>query len=357
MADNEKFNKASHRRGWIDYARGFVIIYVVYRHAMAGLLNAGIPINNAIYLVQESSMPTFFIVSGIFIYASALKRGLGDFLKLKFETLMYPYFIWATIQLIIQIAFNQYSNTGKDASYLIYLITYPRAFDQFWYLYTLFAAMALFAIINFKFVHFKVIPNIIIGLTFYSVAYYAITNKFSLNDVLFYYPFLVFGFLMADRMLPIENNFFKGKWLIYFLPVFILLQVLWRMWYPNENQLFNVDFVGFFLFMPITIGSALLLFLFSQKLNEWKKLKALQYIGSHSLYIYIMHLLFTGFARAFVLRFFPDLPPAAMLIIIISAGVLFPIITYHALLKIKFTFLFEPPLFLKKILPFANKPQ
>jgi fucose 4-O-acetylase-like acetyltransferase len=354
---NQKIIKDSQRRGWIDYARGFVIIYVVYRHAMSGLLNAGIPINNAIYLVQESSMPTFFIVSGIFIYASALKRGLKGFIKLKFETLMYPYFIWAIIQLIIQIYFNQFSNTGKDLGYLIYLITFPRAFDQFWYLFTLFSTMALFAIINFKLIRFKIIPNILIGFIFYVTAYFAVTNQFSVNDILFYYPFLVFGFLMADIMLPAEADFFKGKWLVYFLPAFILLQIVWRFMYPNENQLINVDFIGFVIFMPLTIGTALLLFFFSQKLNEWRKLTIIQYIGSYSLYIYIMHLIFTGLVRSLLVRFFPELPPFAMLIIIMLGGLLFPILSYHALLKLKLGFLFEPPPRLKSLLSFGRTPR
>ncbi len=345
------------RRGWIDYARGFVIIYVVYRHALTGLLNSGVDIANVIYLVQESSMPIFFIVSGVFIRSSALKRGLDTFVRFKFESLLYPYLIWATIHLVIQIVFNNYSNSDKDLYYFVYLFIYPRAIDQFWYLYTLFAVMLLFTVLNFKILKFNVLSNLLIAAVLYFISFYVQTNYFAIHDAFFYYIFLVFGFLIADAIFNVNGIFFQGKWLYYVLPVFALLQVYWFFHYPDVHFVRELDTIGFILFVPITIIGALLLFFISYKLDQWGFLKTLKYIGSHSLYIYIMHLIFTSGIRVLFLKVYPTIDPFVLLLIIIIGGVVMPIISYRILIKLGFNSLFVPPQGVQKIIYFGSKPQ
>ncbi|MBN8577729.1 MAG: acyltransferase [Cytophagales bacterium] len=345
-----------HRRGWIDYARGIVIIYVVYRHALTGLLGAGVNIKNAIYLVQESSMPVFFIVSGIFIRSSALKRGLDTFVRFKFESLMYPYFVWATIHLSIQIFFSHYSNYAKGVEYYGYLFTFPRAIDQFWYLYALFATMIVFATLNFKLLKFNVPLNVVVAIGLYVSSYFIKTDYFSLHDIAFYYPFLVFGFLIADALMPVDSTFFKGKWLLYTLPIFIVLQIYWRWQYPDTNRLNELDFIGFVAFVPITIIGALLIFIFSYHLDERNWLKPLRFIGSHSLYIYIMHLIFTSGIRMVFLKLYPQAPPLLMLLVIMAGGIFIPIVLYKTLMQLGFKALFEPPLAVKKLIFWKHKP-
>ncbi len=345
------------RRGWIDYARGFVIIYVVYRHALTGLLNSGVDIANVIYLVQESSMPVFFIVSGIFIRSSALKRGLDTFVRFKFESLVYPYLVWAAIHLTIQIAFNSYSNSDKDLYYFVYLFIYPRAIDQFWYLYTLFAVMFLFAVLNFKILKFNSLANLLVAIALYFISFYVETNYFAVHDAFFYYIFLVFGFLIADTIFDVNGIFFRGKWLFYVLPFFVLLQVYWFFHYPNAHFVKDLDYIGFILFVPITIIGALLLFFISYKLDQWGYLKTLKYIGGHSLYIYIMHLIFTSAIRVLVLRIYPSIEPFVLLILIIVGGVVIPIFCYRILIRLGFNSLFVPPERIRKIIYFGSKPQ
>lgn len=348
--------KISHRRGWIDYSRGVVIIYVVYRHAMIGLIGAGVPLANAVYLVQEVSMPVFFIVSGLFIGSSTLKRGLGEFARFKVNSLLYPYFVWGFIHLTIQILFSHYSNSEKSLTYYLYLFIAPRAIDQFWYLYTLFFSMIIFAVLNFKLLKFKWIPNVILAIIFCLASYFIKTLWFSFTDILFYYLFLVVGFLLSDFILPANNQFFKGKWLWIVLPLFVGLQFFWWMRYPDIDRLVDLDYIGFIAFIPITLMGALLLFIFSQKLEQWELVKPLRYIGSHSLYIYIMHLIFTGATRILIMRLFPGLPPLVMLVIVVASGIFFPIVSYRLILRLNLVFLLEPPDSFKKLL-FWSKPQ
>lgn len=332
-----------HRRGWIDYARGFVILYVVYRHTMSGLINAGVDLNNAIYLIQEASMPIFFIVSGIFIQSSLGKRGLSTFIKFKFNSLMYPYFIWATLHLTLQIIFSSYANSEKNGFYYLFIFVFPRAIDQFWYLYTLFAVMVLFATLNLKFFHFRKIPNIIVALILYHIAFFVSSDWFAINDTLLYYLFLVFGFLIAEYLLPVDNKFFNSKWTYALVPAFIFLLYFWYERYAGASRLQELSYDGFLIFIPITTVTALIIFLLSNQLDRIGVLRVLKFVGSHSLYIYIMHLMVTGALRTMLMKLFPALPGPVLLLIIMAGGVIIPIIFYQAMIKMKLNFLFEPP--------------
>lgn len=332
-----------HRRRWIDYARGFVILYVVYRHTLSGLIDAGVDLDNVIYVIQEASMPIFFIVSGVFIHGSIEKRGLSSFVKLKFNTLMYPYFIWAGIHLTLQIVFNDYVNSDKNALYYLFVFVFPRALDQFWYLYTLFAVMILFAVLNVKLFHFRRWPNALTAFIMYNVAFFVSTDWFAVNDILLYYMFLVFGFLMAEYLLPVQNKFFNSTRTYLLVPVYFLLLYVWYTNYADASRLSELPYDGFLMFIPLTVITALMIFLLSNQLDKAGIFRALRYIGSHSLYIYIMHLIVTGGLRTLLLRLFPEMPGTVLLVFIMTGGVLIPILVYQAMVRMRLSFLFEPP--------------
>lgn len=331
------------RRGWIDYARGIVIIYVVYRHTLTGLINAGVPLQNAVYLIQEASMPVFFIVSGIFIQYSLAKHGFSEFVKHKFNILMYPYFIWATIHLTVQLVFSPYANTEKDPSYYLMILIFPRAIDQFWYLYTLFVVMILFASLNVKVFGFKKLPNILTAFVFYHVAFFVASDWFVLNDSMLYFLFVVFGFLIAPYLLKEDSKFFTSKWSLMIFPLFILLQFVWYRLYADATRLQRLPYDGFLMFIPITIVTALIVFLAAYTLDRLRVLKVLKYLGGYSLYIYIMHLMITGGLRTVLMKAFPELPAGLLLLLVTAGGLFIPILLYQTFIKLKLYFLFEPP--------------
>jgi uncharacterized membrane protein YcfT len=95
------------RYGWIDYARGIAITLIVFGHTGGGFIKAGAAINpwllDICQSVYYSRMPLFFVVSGLFVQRSLAKRGLVSFARYKFSTILYPYLLWASVQLLIQI--------------------------------------------------------------------------------------------------------------------------------------------------------------------------------------------------------------------------------------------------------------
>src|SRR5687767_539325 len=88
---------------WVDYLKGIAIILVVYRHILIGIERSGLEVPqylvNANMIFYSFRMPLFFILSGLFISSSLVKRSLQKIIGLKFENLMYPYLIWSFLQI------------------------------------------------------------------------------------------------------------------------------------------------------------------------------------------------------------------------------------------------------------------
>jgi fucose 4-O-acetylase-like acetyltransferase len=117
------------------------ILLVVLGHVCDGVYRAGIPFpGDSFRLVYESiysfHMPLFFFLSGLFFIQSVERRGVGQFAANKFDTLMYPYFVWSIGQGLIEVAMSRYTNGAATLSDILAIAWHPRM--QLWFLYGLF---------------------------------------------------------------------------------------------------------------------------------------------------------------------------------------------------------------------------
>src|ERR1700724_1835666 len=154
---NNIINNNKNRLAWIDYARGIAILLVLYRHVFEGIKESGINVKPWLTLEHANiiffsfRMPLFFIVSGVFMGGSLFKRGLGGFILNKCKIILYPYALWAAIQITLQLLFSKYVNGGRDPGDYLYILYAPREIEQFWYLYALFNVTVLYAVVKAKF--------------------------------------------------------------------------------------------------------------------------------------------------------------------------------------------------------------
>ncbi len=125
---------------WVDAAKGMGIILVVYAHVARGLNKSGIFDGNAFEIVDaiiySFHMPLFFFLSGIFYLRTMEKRGFTGTIFSKINTIIYPYIIWSLIQGFIEVQLSAYTNGAAQYSDLFAILWQPRA--HFWFLYTLF---------------------------------------------------------------------------------------------------------------------------------------------------------------------------------------------------------------------------
>ncbi len=329
------------RYPWVDYARGISILLVCYRHVFEGLLNVGVG-SNSYYMLKYSNifffsfrMPLFFIVSGIFLGGSLLRKGAGNYISHRVQTILYPLLLWGSIHITLQLIFADYVNAGsyRQPSDYLNLILQPRRVEQFWYLNALFFVGVLYVLIK-EYLKFNHWHQIVLGLLMYAGAGYLHINNIEVGfliDVLFFYFFFAIGDLVADIFLN-EKNYkilSSGKTLLILLPVFALMQI-----YFTEVNLKNGDdyFVQYKMpaLFAITalVGGAFVLNVsfILQRLNIFRFLRV---IGYHSIYIYVMHLMITAATRIVLVRAFGVNNIPVIMILSVTGGIIIPIIFFN----------------------------
>lgn len=345
------------RKGWIDYARGIAIILVVYKHVLLGFLAGGIVVSDYIYNAQEFfydlRMPLFFIVSGLFITNSIQRRTKQEFFRYKFDTIFYPYLVWATLYLTIKILAGRYINFSMDPSAYIDVLIRPRTIDHFWYLYTLFVIIMLNAIYQWTVGVDKKVPLILLALAAYFFSFVVSEDYMALNDVLFYFLFMVIGILSSNFILSEKNREALSSLKLFFilLPFFVASQLYWLFYMRFDAP--NVGSVGVVRLteltgwariwcIPMVAFGCLFLLNVASVLDKYNVARIIKVIGKHSLYIYIMHLMAIGAARVILmktpLRDYADI----FFVVIFIAGIIIPIGIYKLSMKMGMWFLYTP---------------
>ncbi|WP_431260923.1 acyltransferase family protein [Roseateles chitinivorans] len=137
------------RSDWVDIAKGFGILLVVYGHVARGLVNGGVAMDPVWFARVDSAiygfhMPLFFLLSGWFFVGSLTRRGPRDYLAGRVATVLYPYVLWSLLQGGIELLMSRWTSKPVTLAEVLALGWTPRA--QFWFLYALFL-MSLLAVV------------------------------------------------------------------------------------------------------------------------------------------------------------------------------------------------------------------
>ena len=325
---------SSKRLPWIDYAKGIAIVLVVYRHVLIGFLRSGLEVDRYLVLANEVvmsfRMPLFFIISGVFIERSLAKRSVQKFVRSKFNTILYPYFVWATIQVTLQIFLSPYTNADRGWIDYLYILIHPREIDQFWFLYALFNATVLYALLH-KYLSTNNFHHLALSLVFYYLSRF-VQEYGLIHDLLYYYVFLVTGTLVSKFILNKANFTLLAspRLALAMLPVFIATQWYWL----------NTPDIDPFLFASVALIGCFFMINISFILHKEGKLQLLRVVGYHSLYIYILHVLITSAVRILAIKVGITYTPV-LLVINITLGTFLPIMFYNYVRSKGLYYLFE----------------
>ncbi len=343
------------RLKWVDYVKGIAILLVVYRHVLIGLERSGLAIPsymvNANMIFYSFRMPLFFILSGMFISSSLSKRPLNRLLYIKFESLLYPYFIWVFLQITVQILFSSFTNAERGLADYGYIFYQPRNLDQFWYLPALFNVTFFYLLIKTK-LRPPASVQLLIGITLYFLSSYI--HDFSmLSDWMEFYFFFALGDAVSQFFFKEKTqNFFKNPIvLIIAIPVFLLTQ---RYYLSNEEIYYLKEFSGKAEFIIISLIGCASMFFLAFRLESWNIFSFLRVIGFHSLFIYVMHVFAAAAIRIILMKVFHIFDPLLLTIAGIAFSITISIAFYNLLIKDNiFWFLFS--IRKNKITPIANK--
>ena len=92
------------RVDWVDYAKGFCIVFVVMMHSTLGVGQAAGQegwLHTVVAFAKPFRMPDFFLISGLFL-AQVIDRDWRTYLDRKVVHFAYFYVLWMTIQFAVK---------------------------------------------------------------------------------------------------------------------------------------------------------------------------------------------------------------------------------------------------------------
>ena len=327
------------RYPWIDYARGITILLVVYRHVFEGLGNvgegsgsfAGLKYFNIFFF--SFRMPLFFIVSGIFVGSSLVRKGIGDYIGNRFQTIFYPLMVWGSIQISMQLLFAGYANANREPMDYLHLIIEPRKIEQFWYLNALFFVSVLYALVHW-YGKVKSWQQLVLGAVLYAIGGYCHVHNIHIGfliDVCFFYLFFAVGHVFSDMVLNTKNHKVLSSWktTLVALPVFVLIQHFFTVLNLEHKDDYYVQYKLPAVFALVALVGGAFVIQVSFLLQKLNMMRFLRVIGYHSLYIYVMHLMITAATRAVMLKLFHVQNIPVIMVVSVTVGVILPIILYN----------------------------
>ncbi len=330
---------------WIDYDKGISIILVGFGHCYMTLNGHGLALSHYPFINYINTflygfrMPLFFIVSGLLVGKSLNKKGYNGYLSDRINNILYPLFIWGTIQITIQLLFSRYTNNGTTPLNYLYLLTDPRQNGHFWYLNALFFIGGIYALLKSK-LKLGPVAQIIIGFALYSVsAWIKLTghNWGLLNDICEYYFFFALGDLVSKIMLAEGNIERFSSWKI-FLPLIVAFGFV-QYYFTRDNL--QVTPVGVqyteyhhpFLFLFEALLGCITSVSFSFLLQKYRLFTFFRIVGYHSLFIYCMQIIVMSLARIVCMNLLHLYYVPALVLIVWTSGIVLPIFFYNFCLK------------------------
>lgn len=350
---NSKYILSDKRHGWIDYDRGISIILVTYRHCYESMERAGLDMKSHPWLEYINvfffgfRMPLFFIASGMFISGSMKKRGLTPYVDNRVRTILYPLLLWGIIQISLQLVFADYTNSKGDVGFqsYFYLITYPRATGQFWYLNALFFVGVIYAVLK-SILKVSVRFQLLLGLILYFISSYLIThdmNLGALTDVFKYYLFFGIGDAISNFMLSekTESLFTSRKIILPLLILFIGVQLIFTKINLTNNSNYHVENKMPLFFLLVAIVGCAMSIAFSFTLKKYNKMRFLRVVGYNSIHIYCIQVIAMSVSRLVFMNFLgiTNVPLLALLILIM--GLVIPMVFYNIMLRLHCWWLFS----------------
>jgi fucose 4-O-acetylase-like acetyltransferase len=138
------------RVGWIDLARGVSIILIVEYHVWKGLEESPVVhappswFEHADRSLGMARMGLFFFVSGMFI-AKAVERPAAQFISDKARTVVWPYVVWTIAFVLVNAGLSKVAGTDPDdtlGELPVGLLARP--VGVYWFFYVLFLSFMLF---------------------------------------------------------------------------------------------------------------------------------------------------------------------------------------------------------------------
>jgi fucose 4-O-acetylase-like acetyltransferase len=289
---------------WVDLAKGFGIILVVFGHVLRGLVSSGI-IQGSGYIqllddvIYSFHMPLFFFISGMLLKSAIGKYSVGSFFFSKLKTLAYPFVVWSLLQGGMLLLLSKYTSRHVSVSDILSFPIHP--IEQFWFLYALFFISITFFFIYkvmCMFVSDQICTAILLLACF---VLYPFAKMISFIPPLFYILHYGFFFVLG-LFFSLKIDFFSGILIkrinVFMLTAcFILCQMMFHVFLSVDHG--HVSYYG------LVLAIISILFFLSISMFFVNKVPALFVsLGVFSMPIFLMHIMLASGFRIVLMKLF-----------------------------------------------------
>jgi fucose 4-O-acetylase-like acetyltransferase len=302
---------------WVDVAKGIAILLVVFGHVERGLVSARWEGHSSLlaavdFTIYTFHMPLFFFLSG-YLSIAPTRKTKQKFASDLMKSIVYPYFLWSTIEVATQIYFGSLTNRTWPLARFVEILWDP--VSPYWFLYALFVIKIFYFAINNTRVFFA-----------FSLALFAICFFYSGEDIIYEIMYFCLFFSLGSlvRQVSGANSFTSlpnASWLMFFV-----LAVLWA---AGTAIAFFFLHIGYMapMILPVSLLGIAMVVAFA-RVVEPLRYSFLPFLGKRSMAIFVTHVFFTAGTRIFLVVALKIYSLPVHLIVGLIVGVAGPILLY-----------------------------
>ena len=323
MAHNERVD-------WVDYAKGFCIVFVVMMHSTLGVGAATGQtgwLHPVVAFALPFRMPDFFMISGLFL-SLVINRDWRTYLDRKVVHFAYFYVLWMTIQFGVK-APGMLQDQGAVDIARLYLLSLIDPFGTLWFIYLL---PIFFVVIKLT----KRVPVWIMWPLAAALEIWHPTTGWMVPDEFAArFVYIYTGFVLAPHIFKVAKRVQDNPW-----HGFLML----ALWAPVDGTFVYMGWEKLpFISLALGLLGAAAVIRAGALLSLTDFAKPLRYCGRNSIVIYLAFFLPMAASRAVLLKTGIVSDIGTICAIVTVCGVLGSLLMYWAATAIGARFLFERP--------------
>jgi uncharacterized membrane protein YcfT len=323
---------ADGRVAWVDYAKGFCIVFVVMMHSTLGVESAFGEegwLHTVVAFAKPFRMPDFFLISGLFL-ARVIARDWRSYLDRKVVHFAYFYLLWTAIAFACKAPVFVHEH-GVLRTIWLYVESFWEPFGTLWFIYLL----PIFFVVT-KLAHDLRLPPPLIWLAAAALEIapiatgYTVVDEFASRYVYFFTGYIIAPhiFALAKRAAAAPETALAGLMTWGLINGFLVF-----------NGLAQLPFVS----LALGCAGAAAVVSVSALLAETDIAKPLRYCGRNSIVIYLAFFLPMAATRTVLLKtgWIADIGTVSAIVTL--AGVIGSLAWFWAVRWTFLRFLFERP--------------
>ena len=328
--DKMQDNSPVGRVDWVDYAKGFCIVFVVRMHSTLGVEAAAGQdgwLHAVVDFARPFRMPDFFMISGLFL-AQVIDRNWRTYLDRKVVHFAYFYLLWMTIQFAFK-APGIAAESGAIEVARLYLVSLVDPFGTLWFIYLLPIFFVTVKLLRRAPVAFVWLAAAALEIAHIDTGW-MVPDEFAARFVYFYTGYILAAHIFAVAR-GVQDKPLKG----------VVILALWAI--ANGAMVWNgysqLPFVSLALGL---IGAAAVIRL-AALMSLFDLFKPLRYCGRNSIVIYLAFFLPMAMTRTALLKSGLVADVGTISAIVTVAGVAGALAIFWVARAVGAVFLFERP--------------